>query len=252
MHGCPVRSHSVAAAAVAFVDHLAESGLVWPRQSREVPDREEWQGELLGRLVQLEAELNPARLSYQDGRGVAELLGWSSAEVGLAEVSTRREEAQWGGLLTGLAVAVDTIIRWWGLEAVAAVPIGRGWSVGPIGSKPNRKSKRLHLEKHDGWPPAIPLQLAEQMRAAATAILSEGAVQWPLPERERKPVTATTVSAASQAADRTLTAVRDILDELERHPDPDPAHDLTLLSATRRGKQSDLVGGCRPGARLSR
>lgn len=129
--------------------------------------------------------------------------------------------------VAGLAVAVDTITWWWGLEGITDLAEGTPRSVGPIGAPP--RGKGLHLEKGGGWPPAIPRMMAEQMGAAAAAVGSRTVVRWPHPRRQAEPVTEATVEVIHRTAGQALMAVRDILDDLKRHPKPDPAADHFLL-----------------------
>jgi hypothetical protein len=217
----PDRAKEIADATIAFLDVIDRSGLIWPRRDGQVvPD--DWpQKEVRNRFALLEFELNLNRASFDDPSRVGDLLKLASDRDAITpgwEVDPSRP------LVAVLAVAVDTIIRWWGLEQITNL---NEWSLGPIGSRPEKPV--VHLEKNNGWPPSIPRLLVEQMRAAACALETAKPVEWPYPASNAETVATTTIRAARKHAENVLMAIHSILEDLNRQPEVDPVADRLLL-----------------------
>ena len=182
---------------------------------------EDWpEAELRESFFDLESALNPERRPYDDRNRVGHILAWAAETVRLenyvrceqdAELVDREQATSYP--IAGLAVGVDTILRWWGLEKITGES---QWSVGGFGTLPLGTGP--HLEKLPGWPPAIPQLMVEQIRAAGRVLTTKAPVQWPCrwpwPPRGINPVTRATAERARQAADDTMMAIRDILDEI--------------------------------------
>ncbi len=235
MSKCPVEPEQVAAAMLKFVDLLERSG----RISKPVRRLEDWQDpsedwpeeELRESFFDLESALNPERRPYDDRNRVGQILAWAAETVRLendvrceqdAELVDREQAASYP--IAGLAVGVDTILRWWGLEKITGES---QWSVGGIGTLPLGSGP--HLEKPSGSPPAIPQLMAEQMRAAGTALTKKATVQWPWPPRSTEPVTGATADRAQRVAGNTLMLVHHLIEDLSQRPETDPHADGILF-----------------------
>src|SRR5438105_3276264 len=150
MSDSTVRAGRVATAVSTFLDHLETSGRVWPPRDGRVILGTCPPQEVLDQFTRIEIELNPGRRKFADRKRVGDVLAWA------ASVDDRTRLPNWETDPTrlpvaGLAVATDTIIRWWELEKIADRPVGTWWPVTPTGTK--AATKGLRVAKPDGWPP---------------------------------------------------------------------------------------------------
>jgi hypothetical protein len=193
MSSCPVDPAQVATATLKFVDLLECCGLLLPRADRDNPPENPPLDALSQALFALEFALNPARLVYPNDDRVRRVLAWEPTHP-----------------VTAIGVGVNTILRWWRWESMTTLraPVFKGPRV------------RVAL---------LPRLMAEQMRAAAIAVMTGARVEWLKPSRAPEPVTGATADDAAKAAGSALAAVEEIFKDLREHPEVNPAEDEKLF-----------------------